>query len=100
MFSHSPRERITHFDNAFVYIIKKTDLKKKKIKGKKEKGKRGRGRKMKRERFTVLSCSIILVITLLESPSPLCSLDLTALIRISVLLSKLYQSRTSGWNFQ
>lgn len=40
MFSHSPRERITHFDNAFVYIIKKTDLKKKKDKRKKRKGKK------------------------------------------------------------
>lgn len=39
MFSHSPRERITHFDNAFVYIIKKTDLKKKDKRKKKEREK-------------------------------------------------------------
>lgn len=54
MLFHLFRKVIAHFENAFVYMIQKTD-KEKKRKGKKRKGegKREKG-KRKREVFTVL----------------------------------------------
>lgn len=60
MLSHLFRKVIAHFENSFVYMIKKTD-KEKKRKGKKRKGEgRREKRKVKKEKgklFTVLSCS-------------------------------------------
>lgn len=65
MLSHLFRKVIAHFENAFVYMIKKTD-KEKKRKGKKRKGEgRREKRKGKKEKGSIYSPFLFIVLLII-----------------------------------